>query len=318
MGGGCQQVKETPLAQLPKVKIGVQDNLAVALIFLAKEKGYFVDEGVDVEIVRYPSGKKALEGMFNKEVQLATVADVPVALESFNRDDFKIISSISTSDESAWIVARKDRGINQPPDLRGKKVGVQKISGTHFFLSTFLSENFIKENEVEIVYKESAQLVDALVSGEVDAISGRNPFALQSKSALGGENITELFNPDVYSQEYILVALSEVVGGQPNLLDGIVRALARSENFIKNDPNWSKAVLVKALGGDRSEEVEEDFGRFNFRLSLGQALLMSLENIGGWLINRGFVEQKETPNILLFVYESPLESVKPEAVTIIK
>ena len=318
LGAGCQQVKKANTEPPPTIKIGVQDSSMAALVFLAKEKGYFVDEGVDVQIVKYPSGKKALEGMFNKEVCMATVADVPVVFESFNRNDFKIIASIADSDSSIWIVARKDANINKPSDLRGKKIGVQKLSGTHLFLGSFLSKNFIQDDSVEIVYGESAGLVDALKSGEVDAISGRNPQTFQAKLALGKENTSEFFDSEIYNMNFVLVASLDISDQQPEFVKAIVSALVRAEDFAKNNPEQSKNFLVKELGGGRGEEVANDFERLKLRVSLSQALLLSFENIDRWLIRSRFVEQKKIPNVLSFIYDTALESVKPEAVTIIK
>jgi len=102
------------------------------------------------------------------------------------------------------------------------------------------------------------------------------------------------------------------------LLHHRAEALVRAEDFAKNNPEQSKNFLVKELGGGRGEEVANDFERLKLRVSLSQALLLSFENIDRWLIRSRFVEQKKIPNVLSFIYDTALESVKPEAVTIIK
>ena len=64
------------------------------------KKGYFENEGLDLTIKEYGSGKAATESILNGEVDISTVADMPVVFNSFSREDFCIISTFASSYDS--------------------------------------------------------------------------------------------------------------------------------------------------------------------------------------------------------------------------
>lgn len=98
------------------VSIGISaTSLLPSLINIAKQKGYFLEEGIDLEIKGYLTGKDALEATFKKEVDICTVADMPIVSNSFKRNDFTIFGTIVEGAEHAKCLARKDRNISTPP-----------------------------------------------------------------------------------------------------------------------------------------------------------------------------------------------------------
>ena len=57
-----------------------------ALVHIAQAKGYFLEEGIDMEIKDYSAGKFALAALLRGELDVGTVADLPIVLNSFERD----------------------------------------------------------------------------------------------------------------------------------------------------------------------------------------------------------------------------------------
>ena len=72
------------------------------------------------------------------KVDVATATGFVLALQGFKRSDLRAIGTISSSD-NVEVVARRDRGIKNPEDLRGKRIGVSKGTVNEFFLTAFLS-----------------------------------------------------------------------------------------------------------------------------------------------------------------------------------
>ncbi len=86
-----------------------------SLTIIAEEKGFFFDEGLDIEFKEYPSGKRALnQGMVSGNADIATSACTPIVFKSFKDRDFSIIATIGSSNNEIRIVARRDRGILEP------------------------------------------------------------------------------------------------------------------------------------------------------------------------------------------------------------
>jgi len=309
--------KNKNISELVKIiNVGVQDNTIVALIWIAQGKGYFKDQGLQVNIIRYPSGKLALNGMLNDEVDISTSADVPIMKNSFIRNDFFIFASIANTDKGAWIIARKDHGINTEYDLIGKKIGTQKFSAVHFFLSMFLLNNKIPESRTNIIFEDALNLPDMLINGNIDAFSMRDPFINTARNVLKDKAI-EFFAPGIYEQKFILAAKKKIILEKKALIKKFLKALLNAQKFLESNKENAIDVTIKEMGIERKKEIICDWEKINFKLSLNQSLMITLEDQARWAIENKFTNKKVIPNYLNYFHFNSLKSIKPEAVSVI-
>jgi len=169
---GCRPAAETkPTGPLEKVTVGAEASLLTAAIWLAESKGYFENEGLDVTIKEFDSGRLSFLAMLNGEgVDISTVAPTPIMFNSFERDDFAIFATFVYSYEDVKVIARKDKGIVTAADLVGKKVGTPAGTTGQFFLNAFLTDNGIRAKDVEVIDISPPDLPAALTNNQVDAI----------------------------------------------------------------------------------------------------------------------------------------------------
>ena len=316
VGAGCASV-EKPDGPLEKVTIGISaTSLLPSLVHIAEEKGYFLEEGIDVEIKGYPTGKAALAATFNGEVDMATVADTPIVTNSFERNDFAVLVTILDSAQHAKALARKDRNISTPQDLVGKKVATTIGTTAHFFLVTFFALNGIDTSDVEIVNLKPGEMVEAIVDGDVDAIFAWEPNILESQKSLG-DNAIVLPSDVGYLQTFNLTTKNDFIENHPESIRKIIKALAKAEEFTKDNREESVDIIASRLGADR-EDIDKLWDGYRFRLSLSQTLIMTLEDEARWAIRSSFTDKTEVPNYLDYIHMDALEEVKPEAISIIR
>src|SRR6266404_2023186 len=76
--------KSLPTTRKPvaKVTMGIQVSPAMTLVMVAKDKGFFSDEGVEVEIKEFTAGKFALQAFLSGSIDYAVSGEVPVCLAS--------------------------------------------------------------------------------------------------------------------------------------------------------------------------------------------------------------------------------------------
>jgi NitT/TauT family transport system substrate-binding protein len=154
-----------------KVSLGISKSFLSIPVYIAKEKGFFSDEGIEIIIKEYGSGKLATKSMFNGEVDISTVADIPVVFNSFKRQDFCVFATFTTSYHFVSLLTRNDTGIKTGADLKGKRIGANKGTSSHFYLAVFLADNQLSASDVEIIHYKTIELPNALKNNEVDAIS---------------------------------------------------------------------------------------------------------------------------------------------------
>ena len=313
--------RETPKAFSGKpVRLGLPLQSTAALAMVAVDAGLMSEEGLDVRVHEYPSGKRALQDLLQGKVDVATCADVPIVFASFQHNDFRIIATIGSLTTSIErVVARKDRGIEKPRDLRGKRIATQRGSAVHFFLHVFLAKHGLSEKDVEMVFLKAEDLPQALVSGQVDAFSMREPYVGQAVRRLG-DNAVVFADPRVYFRSEHLVASTAFLREHPEQAERIVAAIVRAEELAAGDRDRTIEIVQARLDGDSADpaRVGQEIQNLALQVSLSQFLLTSLEDEARWALNFGLVEAAEMPNYLRFIYTDALEAVAPGAVTIIR
>ena len=149
IGVGAFQHQSSPsTGSVEKITLGAEASLLTAAVWVAEEKGYFQESGIEVEIKQFDSGRLSFLAMLAGEgVDISTVAPTPIMFNSFERQDFSILATFVYSEEDVKVIARKDKGINDAADLvelmlvESKKVGTPAGTTGQFFLSAFLTAN---------------------------------------------------------------------------------------------------------------------------------------------------------------------------------
>lgn len=312
--GSTNLCADTPTAQTKEVTVGVIRVMSATALIIAIEKGYFTDAGLSVKVKEYPIGKVAMEAMLKGEVSLAVVGDLPIVLNSFNRSDFAVIAICSSSYNHSKLISRKDRGITQPSDLKGKTIGLPFGTTTHYFLDTLLSYNMILPTDLKMQNIPAIELPAALADGKVDAIAGFEPYAYQA-AKLTGENAFIFPKTGLYRETLSLVAMKEFLNRDPEAANKILQAVDRATAFIRNNKKEAMAIISRKLGMEQQFLIDR-WDDYAFNLILDQSFLMTLEDEARWAIRSKMTEKKESPNYLRYIYQDALRAVKPEAMGI--
>ena len=299
-----------------KVRLGISKSFLSIPVYIAKEQGYFAKGGLDVTVKEYSSGKKATQGLFAGEVDISTVADMPVVFNSFKRKDFYIFATFTYSYSFVKIIAREDKGIKTGADLKGKKVGANRGTSSHFFLGVFLLHNKLSISEVEIINIKTVELPDALKNNEVDAISVWQPYSQRAIKLLGG-NAIELPSKEIYRATFNFAVMKSFAKDHQEILKNFLIAIDKAATFIRKNRERSQDITVESFKLDK-DYVRAAWDDFIFGISLDQTLLVAWDDIARWAIENNFIDKEKLPNYLNFIYLDALEAVKPESITIIR
>ncbi|MBL0728547.1 ABC transporter substrate-binding protein [Piscinibacter sp. HJYY11] len=281
-------------------------------LYVAEEKGYFSAESVEVQLQECLGGQRCLAQMLEGRADVATVADLPMALTAFRRTDFAIIASFVHASEDLKIIMRGPKGGDA--SLTSRRIGVPIGSAAQYYLDLFLIVSGIDPRTVRIVDLRPEQLVENLVSGKVDAIACWEPYGYQALKALNGGGHA-LSASNGYIQTFNLAVQRRLVGVQDVAFERLLRALRRAELFIQQEPDAAKAILRRRLAME-SDFLEFSWPSFSYRLGLDQALIATMESQARWALREGQIAGKAPPNYLSLVHAAPLRKVKPTAATI--
>jgi ABC-type nitrate/sulfonate/bicarbonate transport system substrate-binding protein len=309
---GCSR---NPPEKIEKIVLGAETVPHSSPVWIAENKGYFREQGLNVEIKEFESGRTALRSMLNAEgIDVATAAQTPVVLNSFSRNDYAIVAGMVYSENDIKMLARQDRGINVPADLKGKTVGVTAGSSGHFFLGLFMAYYQMRASDVKTMDMEPARLSQALIEGQVDAIATWEPHIYKTRKKLGDKAFL-LSSGGIYRTDFYFVARKEFIDNHFGTLKRFLWAIEKAEEFIRKNNKEAADIVAKRLKMER-EILNETWDTFQFALFLDQSILTSLEEEARWAIRNRHTDATKVPNYLGYLYTDALKAVKPEAVLI--
>jgi ABC-type nitrate/sulfonate/bicarbonate transport system substrate-binding protein len=310
---GCQR---SPSQQKPlqKITIAYTTQPDGALVHIALQKGFFAEEGLEVQQQLHNFGKAALKSVLEGKADLATAAETPLMFAALDGEKFFIVAGIFTTSRNNAIIGRRDLGISQAADLRGKRIGYTPGTTGEFFLDSFLTANGITVKEVQLVPIKPEEIAAALTEGKVDAVSCWNFSLTILRRGLGPQGVT-FFDPQIYTQTFNLVARQEYVSKNPGTLKGVLRALVKAENFAREHTEAAQTLVAASLKVDRGL-LQEIWSGLRYKVELDRRLLITLEDQTRWAMKNRPTGTLGMPDYGGLIYLDALTAVKPDAVTL--
>lgn len=314
---GCEKPPVTagPSGTAParqKVTIALVNQPQSTLILVALKKGYFSDEGLDVQVPPQANGKLALQSMVEGKADFATVAETPIMFSILRGERIFVIANIETSTENDAILARVDAGITMPSHLKGKRIGFIPGTTLDFFLDSFLTAQGLTRQEVTPVPLKSEEMLDALLAKKVDAVAAWNYPLTQIKRRLGTQAVI-FYDRQIYTEHFNIAAMQDFVRQNPQTVTALLRGLVRAEAFVASHSNEAQDMVAEAIKVDK-DLVKEVWDVMSYQVRLDQNLTITLEDETRWAMKNKLTDQAVIPNYLSYIYVDGLKAVKPGVV----
>lgn len=226
-------------------------------LYLAQSKGYFKDEGLEVDIHPPSDPADILKAVgagtdnfgisYQTDILTARAASVPV----------KAVAAIVQHPLNT-VMALKSSGITRPKQLEGKKVGVPGVPSDEPLLKTMLEADGASLAKVEMV-NVGFDLVPSLLGGKVDAIIGGYEVHEGIIAELQGKPVQVLKVqdwgvPDYY--ELVLVTSDKMIKENPEVVRKFLRAASKGYQEAKANQGAALDALIAAYK-DADRQVEE-------------------------------------------------------------
>ena len=300
----------TPARQ--KITFALTTQPQSTLVHIALEKGYFSDQGLDVQPQVHGFGKAALQSLLDGKANFATVAETPIMFSILRGERIFVIANIESSTTNNGVIARVDAGITKPADLKGKRIGFSPGTTSDFFLDSFLSAQGLMRQEITPVPLKPEEMLDAVLAKNVDAVSTWNYPLTQIKRKFGAQSVT-FFDRQIYTETFNIAAMQDFVRNNPQTVTAVLRALIQAETFVSDYPDEAKDMLSAAIKVDK-DMVKEVWNAFSYQVRLDQNLTITLEDETRWAMKNKLTDQALMPNYLSHIYVDGLKAVKPGAV----
>jgi len=244
-------------AQLSKIRYAAFNGVSGLAVQFGAEKGFFKEEGLDVEFI---TTQNAIEGLTSKDVDVADVATTSAIVAAGKGAPIKIVSSLFRTKGPFYLIASPD--INSVEDLKGKTVGVAAFgSGLDVYTQTILNKHNLSKNDVTYVANGVNDAAFAsLTSGQVAATIIHEPFASLAEATGKGKLLAKGWDYLPNFHTGVLAARNDFIDEHPELLEKLLRAYFKSQEYAKSNLDEYKAYFLTKVKID-PEAVNKAFER---------------------------------------------------------
>ena len=175
LAAGCGSEPQPKDAKLSKITIGLMPDTDSIPFIIAAERGYFAEEGVEVEFVPFKSAMERDAALQSGNLDGA-ISDLLAVI--FARSGGFALHATSYTDGNYNLVAGGNTGISTAPDLHGKEIAISRNTIIEYVTDEILAVNGLNEREVsKVVIPQIPVRLEMLQSGNLAAAVLPEPMA---------------------------------------------------------------------------------------------------------------------------------------------
>jgi len=310
-----QSVQQPTSKPLTDITIDPGKGVSSTLLLVARDQGYFAQHGLNVTFIESPSATVAMQNLLDRKHDFGYVNEYTLSDPQLYNKSVRAFGTLAESDTNS-VVARRDRGINKIPDLEGKRIGVSKGSIGEYFMDRFFILNGLSSGNVTIMYLPPAELVNAIVNGDIDAAFSFEPNVYQMQQKMGGNAVVWSVNLGQHAH-FSLICNEITLQEHPEIAEGILASVLEAETYVKSHPEEAKKIAQKQQNFD-DQYMEQDWQKHDFSIGLSQSLITTMEDETRWRIGKNLTAATAVPDFTEYISPDILYRLKPASVTIIR
>jgi NitT/TauT family transport system substrate-binding protein len=210
MAAACVIATASHAADTKKVIVFIEPDIHYDSVWMADQKGFYRDEGLEVELKNFPTGVAALTAFATGQGDIALSGELPAMRHwATQNKNYRLITVLER--DSAGFVVTASNSIKKASDLRGQTIATRVGSTGSWFISEYLAKNGLSTSDVKIINLDPAVLPTALCKGEIGAFFIWQPFGSRTLE-ICPEKAHYLSNADGYIDGFL------VAGARPQWL----------------------------------------------------------------------------------------------------
>jgi NitT/TauT family transport system substrate-binding protein len=246
-----------------RVTVGTLPIANAAPMYLGMEKGFFEEEGLELQPQMAQSGNELITALVAGESQFAFLGYVPVIVGRSRNLPVKVVANADNGAETVdeeWqlILSRKGSSIREPADLAGRTVAVNALKGVaEVGLKAALDEEGVDPRSVELLEVPFPEMPAALQARRVDAIWAPEPFLTQVLNRGGQVVLAPYISLGDFFPNGNYATTDRYIEQQGDVVERFVRAMNRSTRYAAEHSDEARATIptFTRIPPDVAEEI---------------------------------------------------------------
>ncbi len=237
--------------------------------FVAQDRGFFLEEGLNVEVVGpFDAGPAEMDALAANQIDMGYVGVAPAMLAAARKIPLSIVSGVNL--EGSGLVTGMD--INSVAELKSKKIATPAPGSIQYVMfGMLLAGNNLGYNDIELFpgTVKPPDMPQSLQTGRINGYFVWEPFV--ARSVVGGYGKVLVESKDIWPGHpcCVIVTGGDFVRSHESTVASVIRAHRRAIDFIEANPAEAKAIAGKWTRLDPAI-IDNAFGRVKYTYSLSR------------------------------------------------
>lgn len=271
-GSGTDQADTSAASTGTDYKFGKIDipaldgSLCGAPIYIAYEKGFFAEEGIDANLTAadFETRKIGLNNgnvpFVNGDFQFFSSAEQGIDMKVIGGMHYGCIKLVVKADSTLPAVT------SDPESLKGLKIGVDEVGGTTFQVaSVWLEENGVSAKQENgeatfLPYSDGNLELEALYNGDIDVAAIWDPLGDIAEASGKAKVLVDISKDEPFAGKYccFYYASTKVINENPDEIKALYNAVLKAQKWINENPEEALDIIVK---GNYSEVEDKELAK---------------------------------------------------------
>lgn len=265
--------KETNNKIESKIAVGYIPIADCSQLYVAIEKGFFTDEGLNIEAKEFQGGPQILEALKEgKTIQIGFSNLISLVNANANGINYRAVTGGPVEDEKHIenaIMTLKNDSIKTAKDLEGKIVAVNARKNIiELLFREYMQKNGANPDLVQVVELKFPQMQQALLAKQISAMCIIEPFVTIAKK---DEKIKILSN--YFTEVLPRIEISSYhadlswIEKNKEVIEKFRKAMITSTKYCNDNPVEVRKILIKYAKGKPEILKEATLPNFTERIS---------------------------------------------------
>jgi NitT/TauT family transport system substrate-binding protein len=232
-----------------RVKIGTLPIANAAPMYIGMEKGFFREEGLQLEPQVAQSGNELITALVGGDQEFVFLGYTTVIIARSRNLPVKAVvnaDNAASTPEEEWqyVMSKKGSSIREPQDLVGKTVGINALKGVaEVGLKAALEKNGVDPGSVKLLEVPFPESAAALDRGRVDAVWAPEPFLTQILEAGGNEVLAPILELGKEFVNGTYATSEQFIAENGDVVERFARAMDKSTQYAAAHPDEARKSI---------------------------------------------------------------------------
>lgn len=241
------------------VALGEYDPQISGQQIIAKEKGFFEKEGLDVDLQLLTDPSVSTTMVASGEAQFYSVSNYQAINLVDKGSEVCLLAPVVNAGNTQVVVGSKDLKLSSAKDLEGKKMGYTDGAGVIVAVRNMCNDLGVDFDKIELVNLQASDMLASLESGDIDFFAAWEPWGIKAE-ADGAQLLftgTKSYLPDNNGEdvnwlnfEVAIDASKAYVESNPEECQAYVKAMIEATDYINNNMEDAAKIIAPAINID--------------------------------------------------------------------